>query len=103
MMLLSSKGCVCYLLTAQLHHTSYFLCKSGSDAIKISREVDPKGRGYKLRYPWVDVVNWSQADINISVDMIAARRDFPRECLRQKTLTLPHKFQALLPLNSIFK
>ncbi|KAL0724558.1 hypothetical protein Bca4012_039157 [Brassica carinata] len=70
-----------------------------SDAIKISREVDPKGdrtfgvltkidlmdqgtnavdilegRGYKLRYPWVGVVNRSQADINKSVDMIAARR-----------------------------
>ncbi|CAM8935615.1 unnamed protein product [Rhodiola kirilowii] len=70
-----------------------------SDAIKISREVDPKGertfgvltkvdlmdqgtnavdilegRSYKLQYPWVGVVNRSQADINKSVDMIAARR-----------------------------
>ncbi|CAH8269381.1 unnamed protein product [Arabidopsis lyrata] len=33
-----------------------------------------EGRGYRLRYPWVGVVNRSQADINKSVDMIAARR-----------------------------
>ncbi|XP_038875907.1 dynamin-related protein 5A isoform X1 [Benincasa hispida] len=70
-----------------------------SDAIKISREVDPKGertfgvltkidlmdqgtnavdilegRAYKLQFPWIGVVNRSQADINKSVDMIAARR-----------------------------
>ncbi|OAY83129.1 Dynamin-related protein 5A [Ananas comosus] len=70
-----------------------------SDAIKISRDVDPKGertfgvltkidlmdkgtdavdilegRSYKLQYPWVGVVNRSQAEINKSVDMIAARR-----------------------------
>ncbi|TQD93770.1 hypothetical protein C1H46_020608 [Malus baccata] len=70
-----------------------------SDAIKISREVDPKGertfgvltkidlmdqgtnavdilegRSYKLQFPWIGVVNRSQADINKSVDMIAARR-----------------------------
>ncbi|KAH9620829.1 hypothetical protein KSS87_015136 [Heliosperma pusillum] len=70
-----------------------------SDAIKISREVDPKGertfgvltkvdlmdkgtdavdilegRSYKLQYPWVGVVNRSQADINKSTDMMAARR-----------------------------
>ncbi|KAL2893236.1 Dynamin-related protein 5A [Bienertia sinuspersici] len=70
-----------------------------SDAIKISREVDPKGertfgvltkvdlmdkgtdavdilegKSYKLQYPWVGVVNRSQADINKSVDMIVARR-----------------------------
>ncbi|XP_074263402.1 dynamin-related protein 5A-like [Silene latifolia] len=70
-----------------------------SDAIKISREVDPKGertfgvltkvdlmdqgtdavdilegRSYKLQYPWVGIVNRSQADINKSVDMMAARR-----------------------------
>ncbi|KAH9787457.1 Dynamin-related protein 1B [Citrus sinensis] len=70
-----------------------------SDAIKISREVDPRGdrtfgvltkidlmdkgtdavdilegKSYKLRYPWIGVVNRSQADINKSVDMIAARR-----------------------------
>ncbi|KAM5555644.1 dynamin-related protein 5A [Rosa sericea] len=70
-----------------------------SDAIKISREVDPKGertfgvltkidlmdqgtnavdilegRSYRLQFPWIGVVNRSQADINKSVDMIAARR-----------------------------
>ncbi|WOK98549.1 dynamin-related protein 5A-like [Canna indica] len=70
-----------------------------SDAIKISREVDPKGertfgvltkidlmdkgtdavdilegRSYKLQFPWIGVVNRSQADINKNVDMIAARR-----------------------------
>ncbi|XP_030548096.1 dynamin-related protein 5A-like [Rhodamnia argentea] len=70
-----------------------------SDAIKISREVDPRGertigvltkidlmdkgtdavdilegKAYKLQYPWIGVVNRSQADINKSVDMIAARR-----------------------------
>ncbi|MQL82201.1 hypothetical protein Taro_014684 [Colocasia esculenta] len=70
-----------------------------SDAIKISREVDPKGertfgvltkidlmdkgtdaveilegKSYKLQYPWIGVVNRSQADINKNVDMIAARR-----------------------------
>ncbi|XP_042046360.1 phragmoplastin DRP1A-like [Salvia splendens] len=70
-----------------------------SDAIKISREVDPKGertfgvltkidlmdkgtdavdilegRAYKLQFPWIGVVNRSQADINRKVDMIAARR-----------------------------
>uniref|UniRef100_A0A452ZUN7 Dynamin-type G domain-containing protein n=1 Tax=Aegilops tauschii subsp. strangulata TaxID=200361 RepID=A0A452ZUN7_AEGTS len=70
-----------------------------SDAIKISREVDPKGertfgvltkidlmdkgtdavdilegRAYRLQFPWIGVVNRSQQDINKSVDMIAARR-----------------------------
>jgi GTPase SAR1 family protein len=70
-----------------------------SDAIKISREVDPtgertigvltkidlmdkgtdavdmlEGRAYKLKFPWIGVVNRSQADINKNVDMIAARR-----------------------------
>ncbi|KAK2425879.1 dynamin-related protein 5A [Trifolium repens] len=70
-----------------------------SDAIKISREVDPtgertigvltkidlmdkgtdavemlEGRAYRLKYPWIGVVNRSQADINKNVDMIAARR-----------------------------
>ncbi|KAL6845417.1 hypothetical protein ACP4OV_024912 [Aristida adscensionis] len=69
-----------------------------SDAIKISREVDPKGertfgvltkvdlmdkgtdavdilegRSYRLQYPWIGVVNRSQQDINKNVDMIAAR------------------------------
>ncbi|XP_038991130.1 dynamin-related protein 5A-like [Hibiscus syriacus] len=70
-----------------------------SDAIKISREVDPsgertigvltkidlmdkgtdavdllEGRSYLLKFPWIGVVNRSQADINKNVDMIAARR-----------------------------
>ncbi|PWA77888.1 dynamin central domain-containing protein [Artemisia annua] len=70
-----------------------------SDAIKISREADPKGertfgvltkidlmdkgtdaveilegRAYRLNFPWIGVVNRSQADINQSVDMITARR-----------------------------
>ncbi|XP_016651069.1 PREDICTED: dynamin-related protein 5A-like, partial [Prunus mume] len=71
-----------------------------SDAIRISREVDPTGErtlgvltkidlmdkgtdafevnvGRKVisaKFPWVGVVNRSQADINKNVDMIAARR-----------------------------
>ncbi|KAJ4958842.1 hypothetical protein NE237_025953 [Protea cynaroides] len=70
-----------------------------SDAIKLSREVDPtgertfgvltkldlmdkgtnaldvlEGRSYRLQHPWVGVVNRSQADINKNVDMIASRR-----------------------------
>ncbi|AET01305.2 dynamin 1E-like protein [Medicago truncatula] len=70
-----------------------------SDAIKISREVDPsgertfgvltkldlmdkgtnaldvlEGRSYRLQHPWVGVVNRSQADINKNTDMIVARR-----------------------------
>lgn len=70
-----------------------------SDAIKISREVDPKGertfgvltkidlmdkgtdaveilegKAFRLQFPWIGVVNRSQADINKNVDMIAARR-----------------------------
>lgn len=70
-----------------------------SDAIKLSREVDPNGErtwgvltkldlmdkgtnavdvlegsSYRLQRPWIGVVNRSQADINRNVDMIAARR-----------------------------
>ncbi|KAL8160051.1 hypothetical protein V2J09_001588 [Rumex salicifolius] len=70
-----------------------------SDAIKISREVDPKGertfgvltkvdlmdkgtnavdilegRAFRLQFPWVGIVNRSQADINKNVDMMASRR-----------------------------
>lgn len=70
-----------------------------SDAIKLSREVDPtgertfgvltkldlmdkgtnaldvlEGRAYRLQHPWVGIVNRSQADINKNVDMIYARR-----------------------------
>lgn len=33
-----------------------------------------EGKAYRLQYPWIGVVNRSQADINKSVDMIAARR-----------------------------
>jgi len=32
------------------------------------------GRSYKLKYPWVGIVNRSQADINKNVDMMVARR-----------------------------
>eukprot|EP00850_Spirogloea_muscicola_P002385 SM000009S23514 [mRNA] locus=s9:452194:477102:- [translate_table: standard] len=70
-----------------------------SDAMKLSREVDPtgertwgvltkldlmdkgtnaldvlEGRSYKLQHEWIGVVNRSQADINRNVDMMAARR-----------------------------
>ncbi|XP_065864914.1 phragmoplastin DRP1E [Euphorbia lathyris] len=70
-----------------------------SDAIKLSREVDPsgertfgvltkldlmdkgtnaldvlEGRSYRLQHPWVGIVNRSQADINKNTDMIVARR-----------------------------
>ncbi|XP_051144978.1 phragmoplastin DRP1C [Andrographis paniculata] len=70
-----------------------------SDAIKLAREVDPtgertfgvltkldlmdkgtnaldvlEGRSYRLVYPWVGIVNRSQADINKNVDMLAARQ-----------------------------
>lgn len=33
-----------------------------------------EGKAYRLQFPWIGVVNRSQADINKSVDMIAARR-----------------------------
>ena len=33
-----------------------------------------EGKSYRLKFPWIGVVNRSQADINKSVDMIAARR-----------------------------
>jgi hypothetical protein len=33
-----------------------------------------EGRAYRLKYPWIGVVNRSQADINKNVDMITARR-----------------------------
>ncbi|GAV71887.1 Dynamin_N domain-containing protein/Dynamin_M domain-containing protein/GED domain-containing protein [Cephalotus follicularis] len=69
-----------------------------SDAIKLSRDVDPtgektfgvltkldlmdrgtnaldvlEGRAYPLQHPWVGIVNRSQDDINRNIDMIAAR------------------------------
>uniref|UniRef100_A0ACD5U4T3 Uncharacterized protein n=1 Tax=Avena sativa TaxID=4498 RepID=A0ACD5U4T3_AVESA len=68
------------------------------DAIKLARDVDPtgertfcvltkldlmdkgknaldvlEGRSYRLRHPWVGIVNRSQADTNNNVDMILAR------------------------------
>lgn len=33
-----------------------------------------EGKAYKLKFPWIGVVNRSQADINRNVDMVAARR-----------------------------
>lgn len=33
-----------------------------------------EGKAYKLQFPWIGVVNRSQADINKNLDMIAARR-----------------------------
>ncbi|KAL9242725.1 hypothetical protein vseg_016698 [Gypsophila vaccaria] len=70
-----------------------------SDAIQLTREVDPsgertfgvltkldlmdkgtnavevlEGKAYCLQHPWVGVVNRSQADINRNIDMLAARR-----------------------------
>ncbi|KAL0896394.1 hypothetical protein Bca101_080355 [Brassica carinata] len=70
-----------------------------SDAIKLAKEVDPtgdrtfgvltkldlmdkgtnaldviEGRSYRMQYPWVGMVNRSQADINKNVDMMVARR-----------------------------
>ncbi|KAL8062277.1 hypothetical protein ABFX02_02G137100 [Erythranthe guttata] len=69
-----------------------------SDAIKLSKEVDPsgertfgvltkldlmdkgtnalevlEGRSYRLQHPWVGVVNRSQLDINKNMEMVAAR------------------------------
>ncbi|KAI3713524.1 hypothetical protein L1987_72102 [Smallanthus sonchifolius] len=70
-----------------------------SDAIKMAREVDPtgertigvltkidlmdkgtdavdilEGKSYRLKYPWIGIVNRSQQDINRRVDMTSARR-----------------------------
>ncbi|KAF5765434.1 putative dynamin central domain, Dynamin superfamily [Helianthus annuus] len=69
------------------------------DAIKMLREVDPtgertigvltkidlmdkgtnavdilEGKSYRLKFPWVGIVNCSQQDINKRVDMAFARR-----------------------------
>jgi Dynamin central region len=33
-----------------------------------------EGKAYKLQFPWIGVVNRSQAEINKNVDMVAARR-----------------------------
>ncbi|KAH8522133.1 hypothetical protein H0E87_002954 [Populus deltoides] len=40
----------------------------------IAAEKMLEGKSYRLKFPWVGVVNRSQADINKNVDMIAARR-----------------------------
>ncbi|KAK9053036.1 hypothetical protein SSX86_029666 [Deinandra increscens subsp. villosa] len=70
-----------------------------SDAIKMAREVDPtgertigvltkidlmdkgtdavdilEGKSYRLKFPWIGIVNRSQQDINRRVDMTSARR-----------------------------
>ncbi|GLJ11944.1 hypothetical protein SUGI_0180690 [Cryptomeria japonica] len=70
-----------------------------SDAIKLAHDVDPsgdrtygvltkldlmdqgtnardvlEGRAYCLKHPWVGVINRSQADINMRIDMMAARK-----------------------------
>ncbi|KAM5572141.1 hypothetical protein ABKV19_012281 [Rosa sericea] len=45
------------------------LMDKGTDAVEIL-----EGKSYRLKFPWVGVVNRSQADINKNVDMIAARR-----------------------------
>ncbi|XP_024010789.1 dynamin-related protein 1D isoform X2 [Eutrema salsugineum] len=70
-----------------------------SDAIELAKEVDPtgdrtfgvltkldlmdrgtnaldviEGKSYRMQYPWVGVVNRSQADINKNIDMMLARR-----------------------------
>ncbi|GMJ00953.1 RADIAL SWELLING 9, DYNAMIN-RELATED PROTEIN 1A, dynamin-like protein [Hibiscus trionum] len=49
--------------------TKIDLMDKGTDAVDIL-----EGKAYKLQFPWIGVVNRSQADINKSVDMIAARR-----------------------------
>ncbi|KAG8488891.1 hypothetical protein CXB51_016917 [Gossypium anomalum] len=49
--------------------TKIDLMDKGTNAVDIL-----EGKSYKLQFPWVGVVNRSQADINKSVDMIAARR-----------------------------
>lgn len=33
-----------------------------------------EGRSFRMKHPWIGIVNRSQADINRNVDMIAARR-----------------------------
>ncbi|VVA27526.1 Hypothetical predicted protein, partial [Prunus dulcis] len=49
--------------------TKIDLMDKGTDAAEIL-----EGKSYRLKFPWVGVVNRSQADINKNVDMIAARR-----------------------------
>ncbi|CAK9173230.1 unnamed protein product [Ilex paraguariensis] len=60
---------------AQQHYTNNSPANQDiapSDAIKLSRKVDPSGRSYWWQHPWVGIVNRSQADINKNTDMIAA-------------------------------
>ncbi|CAH1445502.1 unnamed protein product [Lactuca virosa] len=33
-----------------------------------------EGKSYRVKFPWIGVVNQSQADINKSVEMIVSRR-----------------------------
>ncbi|KAJ1386089.1 P-loop containing nucleoside triphosphate hydrolase [Sesbania bispinosa] len=49
--------------------TKIDLMDKGTDAVDML-----EGRAYRLKYPWIGVVNRSQADINKNTDMIAARR-----------------------------
>ncbi|KAM0854446.1 hypothetical protein ACQ4PT_050430 [Festuca glaucescens] len=49
--------------------TKLDLMDKGTNAVDVL-----EGRSYRLQHPWVGVVNRSQADINKSVDMLAARR-----------------------------
>ncbi|CAD5179491.1 unnamed protein product [Musa acuminata subsp. malaccensis] len=49
--------------------TKIDLMDKGTDAVDIL-----EGKSYRLQYPWIGIVNRSQADINKNVDMIAARR-----------------------------
>ncbi|KAM0006737.1 putative dynamin stalk domain, Dynamin superfamily [Helianthus debilis subsp. tardiflorus] len=49
--------------------TKIDLMDKGTDAVDML-----EGKSYKLKFPWIGVMNRSQADINKSVDMIAARR-----------------------------
>ncbi|KAF1872759.1 hypothetical protein Lal_00016596 [Lupinus albus] len=62
--------------------TKIDLMDKGTDAVEnmmlnsVDKEVDEilEGRAFKLKFPWIGVVNRSQQDINKNVDMIAARR-----------------------------
>lgn len=49
-----------------------------------------EGKSYQLQFPWVGVVNRSQADINKSVDMISSRhseKDYFNHSLEYKHLS----------------
>ncbi|XP_056161793.1 phragmoplastin DRP1E isoform X2 [Syzygium oleosum] len=49
--------------------TKLDLMDKGTNALDVL-----EGRSYRLQFPWVGIVNRSQADINKNVDMIIARR-----------------------------